>query len=123
MRGGFTPSHIIILAIVVLVLFGAGKLQGFTRSLMQSARIVKAEAKAMKDEDGTHVVTPVGQIASTQQLPVVTPVVPPVATPVATPVDAPVAAPLVPPVAEPIAPVTPPVVSTETPVAPPRTDG
>lgn len=63
-RGAFSPWHIVLFAVVVLVLFGAGKLPGFARSLGQSLRIFKAEAKAMKDDDTPAVATPQGQIAS-----------------------------------------------------------
>ena len=115
MRGALQPSHIIILAIVVLVLFGAGKLQGFTRSLMQSARIVKAEAKAMKDEDAA-ATPPLGQIAAAQPIPAVVP--PVVAQPLV--VQPVVAQPVV---AQPVVAPAPAPAAPEAPAAAPRTDG
>jgi TatA/E family protein of Tat protein translocase len=45
------PSHILILLIVVLVLFGAKRLPDSARSLGKSMRIFKGEMKEMK-EDG-----------------------------------------------------------------------
>ncbi|MCX6444454.1 MAG: Sec-independent protein translocase subunit TatA [Actinobacteria bacterium] len=45
------PSHILILLIVVLVLFGAKRLPDSARSLAKSMRIFKGEMKEMK-EDG-----------------------------------------------------------------------
>ena len=44
------PSHILILLIVVLVLFGAKRLPDFARSLGKSMRIFKGEMKEMKDD-------------------------------------------------------------------------
>jgi sec-independent protein translocase protein TatA len=113
------PWHIIVFAIVVLVLFGAGKLPGFARSLGQSLRIFKAETKAMKDDDSPAAATPPGQISAMAQMPVV----PPAAAPVAEPVVQPVAQPVVPPVVPPVAEPAQPVVAPEAPATPPRTDG
>ena len=45
------PSHILILLIVVVVLFGAKRLPDSARSLGRSLRIFKSEMKDMK-EDG-----------------------------------------------------------------------
>ena len=45
------PSHILILLIVVLILFGAKRLPDSARSLGRSMRIFKSEMKDMK-EDG-----------------------------------------------------------------------
>ncbi|CAN2199226.1 TatA Sec-independent protein secretion pathway components [Candidatus Nanopelagicaceae bacterium] len=52
------PSHILILLIVVVVLFGAKRLPDSARSLGRSLRIFKSEMKDMKDDgkdqkDGT----------------------------------------------------------------------
>jgi sec-independent protein translocase protein TatA len=43
------PSHILLLLIVVLVLFGAKRLPDSARSLAKSMRIFKSEMKDMKD--------------------------------------------------------------------------
>jgi TatA/E family protein of Tat protein translocase len=45
------PSHILLLLIVVLVLFGAKRLPDSARSLGKSMRIFKSELKEMKNED------------------------------------------------------------------------
>jgi TatA/E family protein of Tat protein translocase len=45
------PSHILILLLVVLVLFGAKRLPDSARSLGKSMRIFKNELKEMKQED------------------------------------------------------------------------
>ena len=46
------PSHILLLLIVVVVLFGAKRLPDSARSLGRSMRIFKSELKEMKsDED------------------------------------------------------------------------
>lgn len=52
------PSHILILLIVVVVLFGAKRLPDSARSLEKSLRIFKGEMKEMKKDgdekkDGT----------------------------------------------------------------------
>ncbi|MBU6314255.1 MAG: Sec-independent protein translocase subunit TatA [Actinomycetales bacterium] len=45
------PSHILILLIVVLVLFGAKRLPDSARSLGRSMRIFKSEMKEMSAEE------------------------------------------------------------------------
>jgi len=45
------PSHILILLIVIVILFGAKRLPDSARSLGRSLRIFKSEMKDMK-EDG-----------------------------------------------------------------------
>ena len=45
------PSHILILLLVVLVLFGAKRLPDSARSLGKSMRIFKNEMKEMKQQD------------------------------------------------------------------------
>ena len=52
------PSHILLLLIVVLVLFGAKRLPDSARSLGKSMRIFKSELKEMKNEDGSKKIDP-----------------------------------------------------------------
>jgi sec-independent protein translocase protein TatA len=52
LRGGLEPWHLLIVAIVIIVLFGAKKLPDTARALGKSMRILKSEAKAMKDDGG-----------------------------------------------------------------------
>lgn len=46
------PSHILLLLLVLVVLFGAKRLPDSARSLGKSMRIFKSEMKEMKDESG-----------------------------------------------------------------------
>ena len=52
LRNGLEPWHLIVVAIVVIVLFGSKKLPEAARGLGKSMRILKSEAKAMKNDDG-----------------------------------------------------------------------
>jgi sec-independent protein translocase protein TatA len=51
LRNGLEPWHLLIVAIVLVVLFGSKKLPDTARALGKSMRILKSEAKAMKDEN------------------------------------------------------------------------
>src|SRR5512132_2160272 len=51
MLGELSPWHLLILAAVVLVLFGAKKLPDSARALGRSMRIFKAETKGLRDDD------------------------------------------------------------------------
>ncbi|WP_405661030.1 Sec-independent protein translocase subunit TatA [Streptomyces sp. NBC_00079] len=53
LRNGLEPWHLLIVAIVIIVLFGSKKLPDTARALGKSMRILKSEAKAMKDEGGS----------------------------------------------------------------------
>ncbi|MFF7964863.1 Sec-independent protein translocase subunit TatA [Streptomyces sp. NPDC007903] len=53
LRNGLEPWHLLVVAIVFIVLFGSKKLPDTARSLGRSLRILKSEAKAMKDEGAT----------------------------------------------------------------------
>jgi sec-independent protein translocase protein TatA len=46
-----SPSHLIIIAVVLVALFGAAKLPIFARSLGQSMRIFKSEVRGLKEDD------------------------------------------------------------------------
>ncbi|MEV7089364.1 Sec-independent protein translocase subunit TatA [Streptomyces sp. NPDC093085] len=52
LRNGFEPWHLLIVAIVIIVLFGSKKLPDTARALGKSLRILKSETRAMKEEDG-----------------------------------------------------------------------
>lgn len=45
------PTEIIVIALVIMVLFGAKRLPDAARSLGRSARILKAETKGLHDDD------------------------------------------------------------------------
>ncbi|MFB7505131.1 Sec-independent protein translocase subunit TatA [Streptomyces broussonetiae] len=49
-RNALEPWHIVLLILVIVLVFGSKKLPDMARSLGKSARILKSEAKAMKDE-------------------------------------------------------------------------
>ncbi|MFD3647896.1 Sec-independent protein translocase subunit TatA [Streptomyces cyaneofuscatus] len=51
LRNGLEPWHLLILAVVMIALFGSKKLPDTARALGKSARILKSEAKAMKDDE------------------------------------------------------------------------
>lgn len=51
LRNGLEPWHLLIVAVVLVVLFGSKKLPDTARALGKSMRILKSEAKAMKDEN------------------------------------------------------------------------
>ncbi len=57
-RNGLEPWHLLVVAIVVIVLFGSRKLPDTARALGRSMRILKSEAKAMKDEDAARSTPP-----------------------------------------------------------------
>lgn len=62
------PSHIIILIIVLVIIFGASKLPDVARSIGQSAKILKKEMRELQDDDTT--TTPAPQAQGSPQLPI-----------------------------------------------------
>ncbi|MFJ9564714.1 Sec-independent protein translocase subunit TatA [Streptomyces fuscichromogenes] len=50
LRNGLEPWHLLVVAIVIILLFGSKKLPEAARGLGKSMRILKSEAKAMKDD-------------------------------------------------------------------------
>ncbi len=75
--GNLGPTELIIIAVVIILLFGAKKLPDMARSLGKSAKIFKAETKGLRDSDHH-------DDAATQQQPVQQPVqqLPPAQPPV-----------------------------------------
>lgn len=55
--GNLGPTELIIIAVVIILLFGAKKMPDMARSLGRSMRIIKAETKGMK-QDGEEGVPP-----------------------------------------------------------------
>jgi sec-independent protein translocase protein TatA len=82
-----SPSHWLIIALVVLVLFGYKKLPEMSRSVGRSLRIFKTEMKGMTEDDSARDTQPTAQPASPP--PAVPPVLPgtPVAPPALTKAD------------------------------------
>ncbi|WP_329132638.1 Sec-independent protein translocase subunit TatA [Streptomyces sp. NBC_00670] len=60
MFGRLGAPEIILILVVIILLFGAKKLPDMARSLGKSARILKSEAKAMKDDGKTSTAAPAG---------------------------------------------------------------
>ncbi|WP_329269563.1 Sec-independent protein translocase subunit TatA [Streptomyces sp. NBC_01451] len=52
LRNGLEPWHLLVVAIVFIVMFGSKKLPDTARALGRSMRILKSEARALK-EDGS----------------------------------------------------------------------
>jgi sec-independent protein translocase protein TatA len=79
----FEKPSVLIIVVLIIIVFGAKRLPDSARALGRSMRILKAEAKGLKDDDGAP-----GQVPVTQaSLPPVHP-----AQPAAQPVTQPVAA-------------------------------
>ena len=49
--GALKPWHIAVLAVVLILLFGAKRLPDAARSLGRSLRIIKAETRSLMDDD------------------------------------------------------------------------
>ena len=49
--GNLGPTELIIIAVVIILLFGAKKLPDMARSLGKSAKIFKAETKGLRDQN------------------------------------------------------------------------
>ncbi|MFJ9902527.1 Sec-independent protein translocase subunit TatA [Streptomyces sp. NPDC101152] len=58
LRNGLEPWHLLIVAIIIILLFGSKKLPEAARGLGKSMRILKSEAKAMKDDGATTAAAP-----------------------------------------------------------------
>ncbi|MFJ4713039.1 Sec-independent protein translocase subunit TatA [Streptomyces sp. NPDC088785] len=51
-RNALEPWHLLVVALVIILLFGSKKLPDTARSLGRSLRILKSETQAMKDGSG-----------------------------------------------------------------------
>ena len=58
LRNGLEPWHLLIVAIIIIVLFGSKKLPEAARGLGKSMRILKSEARAMKEDDVAQAAAP-----------------------------------------------------------------
>ncbi|MEO6089969.1 MAG: Sec-independent protein translocase subunit TatA [Umezawaea sp.] len=84
--GNLGATELIIIAVVIILLFGAKKLPDMARSLGKSAKILKAETKGLREDDDQPQAPPQQQYAqqpqqypvqqAPQQLPPAQPVVP-----------------------------------------------
>ncbi|GHH18941.1 Sec-independent protein translocase subunit TatA [Streptomyces lanatus] len=69
MFGRLGAPEIILILVVIILLFGAKKLPDMARSLGKSARILKSEAKAMKDDKSAAPADPPNTTAGDDQQP------------------------------------------------------
>ncbi|MER7643557.1 Sec-independent protein translocase subunit TatA [Streptomyces sp. NPDC126522] len=53
LRNGLEPWHLLVVVTLAILLFGSKKLPEAARGLGKSMRILKSEAKAMKEESNT----------------------------------------------------------------------
>ncbi|MBD0746125.1 Sec-independent protein translocase subunit TatA [Streptomyces sp. CBMA152] len=58
LRNGLEPWHLLIVAVVLILLFGSKKLPDTARALGKSLRILKSETRAMKEESTDTGATP-----------------------------------------------------------------
>ncbi|GAA2138792.1 Sec-independent protein translocase subunit TatA [Kitasatospora kazusensis] len=67
LRNGLEPWHLLVVLAVIILLFGSKKLPEMARGLGKSMRILKAETKALREDDapgegnGTAASTPADQ--------------------------------------------------------------
>ncbi|HEU5474833.1 MAG TPA: Sec-independent protein translocase subunit TatA [Actinophytocola sp.] len=76
------PWEILIIAVVIVLLFGARKMPAMARSLGQSMRILKAETKGMRNDDDPPETTEEPAVKPQAQLPQAQPQKPIVAPPI-----------------------------------------
>ncbi|MEO7261177.1 MAG: Sec-independent protein translocase subunit TatA [Jatrophihabitantaceae bacterium] len=94
--GWQSPSHWVIIALAVLVLFGYKKLPEMSRSVGRSLRIFKTEIKGMSEDDAARdsaATTPAAAPAASEQVIAQPVVAPPPVTPSAVAPVTPVALP------------------------------
>ena len=63
----FTPTHIVVLLVLVLLVFGSSKLPDIARSVGQSMKVFKKEVKELQDDDASSAQQPQAQIQQPQQ--------------------------------------------------------
>ncbi|VEI12576.1 twin-arginine translocase TatA/TatE family subunit [Trueperella bialowiezensis] len=62
------PSHVIVLIVVLLIVFGSSKLPEIARSIGQSAKVMKKELRELQDDDPKQLPpSQAGQQPGTQQ--------------------------------------------------------
>ncbi|MFB7632036.1 Sec-independent protein translocase subunit TatA [Streptomyces sp. NPDC056149] len=58
LRNALEPWHLILIVVALVLVFGSKKLPDMARGLGRSMRILKSEAKALKDERTTEATAP-----------------------------------------------------------------
>ncbi|MED7948918.1 Sec-independent protein translocase subunit TatA [Streptomyces sp. BE20] len=77
LRNGLEPWHLVVVILVILLLFGSKKLPDAARGLGKSLRILKAETRALHEDDpadatsdtATDAVTPILPTLDSQATP------------------------------------------------------
>ncbi|MQS13458.1 twin-arginine translocase TatA/TatE family subunit [Streptomyces kaniharaensis] len=77
LRNGLEPWHLLVVLAVVVLLFGSKKLPEMARGLGKSMRILKAETKALREDDAPADAQAAGTAQSTAQQPADRPAVTP----------------------------------------------
>ena len=90
--GEFSPWHLLILAGVFVLLFGAKRLPDGARSLGRSLRIFKTEVKGLGDDDKNQPESAPASLTAGTTTPAAPPAAPPPAATAAEPPDAATAA-------------------------------
>ncbi|WP_431984599.1 Sec-independent protein translocase subunit TatA [Streptomyces qinglanensis] len=54
LRNGLEPWHLVVVTLVAMLVFGSKRLPDAARSLGTSLRILKSEARALKQESAPH---------------------------------------------------------------------
>lgn len=79
--GAVKPTHLLILLVVILLLFGAKRLPDLAKSVGQSLKIFKKEMKELTEDDDAPKAAPTVQVVTPEQNAATPPVAP------VTPVD------------------------------------
>jgi sec-independent protein translocase protein TatA len=90
--GELSPWHLLILAGVFVLLFGAKRLPDGARSLGRSLRIFKTEVKGLGDDDETQPASPAASLTAGTTAPAAPPAAPPAVPSATEPADAATAA-------------------------------
>ncbi|MBV6697047.1 Sec-independent protein translocase subunit TatA [Kitasatospora aureofaciens] len=77
LRNGLEPWHLLVVLAIVVLLFGSKKLPEMARGLGKSMRILKAETKALREDDAPADTAAAGTAQSTAQQPADRPAVTP----------------------------------------------
>jgi sec-independent protein translocase protein TatA len=67
--GSLSPWHLLIVALIVIVVFGSKRLPDTARSLGKSMRILKSETQAMKTDGGQQTQTTDNSTANSSEQP------------------------------------------------------
>ncbi|WP_035847676.1 Sec-independent protein translocase subunit TatA [Kitasatospora azatica] len=73
-RNGLEPWHLLVVLAVLILLFGSKKLPEMARGLGKSMRILKAETKAMREDDAPAADATTANSTADQPRPAVAPV-------------------------------------------------